>query len=122
VDDLQRSGAFRFPGRRRTGVCHQSQQALGAVTETVLDNLPLLVAYVDKDQRYRFNNMAYERWFGTKPKDIYGKRLPDLLGEAAYRDIQPYVEQVLSGRPVIFERQLPYKGAGLARRDGFLPA
>ncbi|MCU0809870.1 MAG: PAS domain-containing protein [Thiobacillaceae bacterium] len=88
-------------------------KALGAVTETVLDNLPLLVAYVDKDQRYRFNNMAYELWFGTKPKDIYGKRLPDLLGEAAYRDLQPYVEQVLAGKPVSFERQLPYKGAGL---------
>jgi len=88
-------------------------KALAGVTETVLDNLPLLVAYVDKDQRYRFNNMAYERWFGTKPKDIYGKRLADLLGEAAYRDLQPYAEQVLSGQPVTFERQLPYKGAGL---------
>jgi PAS domain S-box-containing protein len=88
-------------------------QALAGVTQTVLDNVPLLVAYVDKDQRYRFNNMAYERWFGTKPKDIYGKRLPDVLGEAVYRDIQPYVEQVLSGKPVSFERQLPYKGAGL---------
>jgi PAS domain S-box-containing protein len=88
-------------------------KALGAVTETVLDNLPLLLAYVDKDQRYRFNNMAYERFFGTKPKDIYGKCLPDLLGEAAYRDLQPYVDEVLSGKPVTFERQLPYKGAGL---------
>ena len=88
-------------------------KALGSVTETVLDNLPLLVAYVDKDQRYRFNNMAYERWFGAKPRDIYGKRLPDLLGDAAYRDIQAYVERVLSGKPVSFEGQLPYKGAGL---------
>jgi PAS domain S-box-containing protein len=88
-------------------------RSLGAVTETVLDNLPVLVAYVDKDQRYRFNNMTYERWFGTKPKDIFGKRLPDLLGEEAYRNLQPYIEQVLSGRPVIFQRQLPYKGAGL---------
>ena len=40
-------------------------KALAGVAETVLDILPLLVAYVDKDQRYRFNNMAYERWFGT---------------------------------------------------------
>jgi PAS domain S-box-containing protein len=99
------SGALAFVINRN--------KALGTVTETVLDNLPQLIAYVDKDQRYRYNNMAYERWFGTKPKDIYGKRLPDLLGAAAYRDIQPYVEQVLSGQPVTFERQLPYKGAGL---------
>jgi PAS domain S-box-containing protein len=88
-------------------------RALGGVTQTVLDNVPLLVAYVDKDQRYRFNNMAYERWFGTKPKDIYGKRLPDVLGEAAYQAVQTQVEQVLSGEPVSFERQLPYKDAGM---------
>jgi PAS domain S-box-containing protein len=88
-------------------------RALAGVTETVLDNLPLLVAYIDKDQRYRFNNMAYERFFGTKPKDIYGKYLPELLGEAAYRDLRPYVDQVLGGTPVSFERQLPYQGAGL---------
>ena len=88
-------------------------KALAAVTERVLDNLPLLVAYVDKDQRYRFNNMAYERFFGTKPMDVYGKRLPELLGESAYRDIQPYVEQALTGKPVTFELRLNYKGAGL---------
>ncbi len=93
-------------------------RALARVTQSVLDNLPQLVSYVDREQRYRYNNPAYERFFGHKPREIYGKRLPELLGEAAYADIRPYVERVLAGETVVFERQLPYQGAGL--RDVFV--
>ena len=87
-------------------------RALAQVMEKVVDNVPVLVAYVDADQRYRFNNMAYERFFGLKPKQIYGKSMSELLGEAAYQTARPYIEQALSGQAVSFERQLPYAGAG----------
>lgn len=30
----------------------------------IADALPVLIAYVDSQQRYRFNNRAYEDWFG----------------------------------------------------------
>jgi PAS domain S-box-containing protein len=99
------AGALSFVGNRN--------QALSRATKKVLDNLPQLVAYVDKEQRYRFNNQAYERLFGQRPQDIYGKSLPELLGETAYRDIRAYVEQALSGKAVDFELQLAYQGAGL---------
>lgn len=99
------AGALSFVGNRN--------RALSLATKKVLDNLPQLVAYVDREQRYRFNNLAYERLFGQRPQDIYGKSLPELLGEAAYRDIRVYVEQALSGKAVDFELQLAYQGAGL---------
>lgn len=86
---------------------------LAGGAQQILDSVPLLVSYVDREQRYRFNNLAYQRWFGTDPRDICGKRLPDLLGETAYRDIEPYVEQALAGEAVAFERQIPYQDAGL---------
>src|SRR3954463_16126466 len=38
----------------------------------IADHLPALVAYVDKDQRYRFNNRAYETWIGRTPESLYG--------------------------------------------------
>lgn len=92
-----------FASRNRT---------LAEVMEKVVDNVPVLVAYVDAEQRYRFNNMAYERFFGLKPKQIYGKSMRELLGEAAYREARPYIEQALAGQAVSFERQMPYAGAG----------
>jgi PAS domain S-box-containing protein len=88
-------------------------RALARVTQSVLDNLPQLVSYVDREQRYRYNNPAYERFFGHKPREIYGKPVPELLGEAAYADIRPFVERALAGETVMFERQLAYQGAGL---------
>lgn len=88
-------------------------KALAQVMEKVVDDLPLLVAYVDADQRYRFNNMAYQRLFGLKPKDIYGQTMRELLGETAYQAVQPYIAQALAGEAVTFERQLADTGTGM---------
>lgn len=87
-------------------------RSLAEVVERVVDDLPLLVSYVDTEQRYRFNNMAYARFFGVNLKEMYGKTMRELLGEEVYRTVRPYIEQALSGKPVSFERQLTYAGAG----------
>jgi two-component system sensor kinase FixL len=88
-------------------------RALGQVMEKVVDSLPLLVSYVDAEQRYRFNNMAYRRLFGLSPRDIYGKTMRQLLGETAYQEVRPYIERALAGQAVTFERQLDYSVAGM---------
>ena len=88
-------------------------QALAQSLEKVIDSLPVLVAYVDTEQRYRFNNQAYEGFFGLSPGQIYGKTVCEVLDEAAYREVRPYVEQALAGKPVTFERQFSYEGEGI---------
>lgn len=88
-------------------------RALAQVMEKVVDHLPVLVAYVDAEQRYRFNNMAYEQFFDQKPRDIYGKTMHELLGDTAYHALQPYIDQALAGNAVEFERQIAYRGAGV---------
>ncbi len=87
--------------------------ALAQVTEKVIDNLPLLVAYVDREQRYRFNNQAYQRFHGFSPRELYGMTMLELLGEDHYRAVQPHIEEVLAGRPVTFERQVSHTGANI---------
>ena len=87
--------------------------ALAQVTEKVIDNLPLLVAYVDSEQRYRFNNQAYQRFHGFSPRELYGMTMLELLGEDHYRAVQPHIEEVLAGRPVTFERQVSHTGANI---------
>lgn len=76
------------------------------------DSLPLLIAYVDSAKRYRFNNQAYENWFGQHPKAIQGRPIIEVLGESAYRKIRQYVDAALAGRHVSFEQVVPYKDAG----------
>ena len=87
-------------------------KALVQVMEKVVDHVPVLIAYVDAEQRYRFNNMAYERDFGLRPEQIYGKPMRELLGEDAYRAVRPYIEQALAGKAVSFECQLAPADSG----------
>ncbi len=78
----------------------------------ITDTLPVLISFVDAEQRYRFNNRAYEEWFGHSAAEVYGKYLWEVMGESAYEIVRPYIEQVLAGKQVTFENQIPYKDAG----------
>jgi PAS domain S-box-containing protein len=79
---------------------------------TIADALPVLIASVDSQQRYRFNNKAYLQWFGYSAKEVEGKHIREVLGETAYEGIRPYIEAVLSGQQITFESKVPYKDGG----------
>nr|WP_017297035.1 PAS domain S-box protein [Nodosilinea nodulosa] len=83
----------------------QRETELRLVTNAV----PALITFIDADQRYRFNNQGYEDWFGQSTEDIYGKHIKDVAGEAAYEQVRPYVERVLAGQQVTFERAVQFK-------------
>ena len=72
----------------------------------ITDALPVLVAYVDRDLRYRFVNRAYGEWFGRPRDAILGLRLRDLLGEEAFASLRGCVEAVLAGEPRRYAAQV----------------
>jgi PAS domain S-box-containing protein len=74
----------------------QSERRLRLITNA----LPVLIAYVDAGQRYRFNNAAYVEWFGISPGDAQGRTIREVVGERFYRGILPHVERVLAGEHV----------------------
>lgn len=76
------------------------------------DALPLLIAYVDREQRYRFNNRAYEAWFQTPVEELRGRPIRDLLDAATYDQIQPRLRAALRGERVQFviDVQRPHLG------------
>jgi PAS domain S-box-containing protein len=83
------------------------------ITNLVVDSpseiatLPVLICFVDTEQRYRFNNGAWVDWFGMPPSTLVGKPVIDVIGESRYRVVLPYIEQALSGRQVAFETLIP---------------
>lgn len=86
------------------------------------DALPVLIAYVDAQQHYRFNNQAHEDWFGKSVLEIYDCSVQSVIGERLYRRIQPYVEAVLSGEPVQFEIEITNKNSDTQWVDAnFIP-
>ncbi len=75
----------------------------------VTDNVPALIACVDKDGRYVLANRQYEEWFGVTNDQLIGRHVREVLTEASYQAAQPYVEQALSGQEAAFELQIPHK-------------
>jgi PAS domain S-box-containing protein len=72
------------------------------------DALPVLIGYVDRAQKYRFANQAYQLWFGHEPDHLLGCPVREVVGEAAYQVIKPYIERVLDSGRVDFEATMPY--------------
>ena len=94
--------------RRHTAALYAS----AAQPHLVIDAIPALIAYVDADKRYRFNNYAYEAWFGHSPLEIQGQRVDEFLGAAAYAAVSKYVETALAGQRITFESWVPFREGG----------
>lgn len=93
----------------------QAQQALQrseGQLHLITNSLPVLISYVDKEQRYRFNNKGYEDWFGHSRAEVAGKHLEELLGSEGYKVVRPYAEQALAGQTVTYHSVVPYKDGG----------
>lgn len=70
---------------------------------TIADTLPAMIAYVDEEEVYRFNNLAYEREFSQSGIEVMGKTIRDTVGEARYQYLQPYIQRALAGETLSFE-------------------
>ena len=88
----------------------------------VTDNVPVLIAYIDRDRRYRFTNRAYQAALRTSNAETEGRHVAEVLGEDRYRQLSPYIDAVLSGQPQIFEIELPTNDAQIEVAHGtYLP-
>jgi diguanylate cyclase (GGDEF)-like protein/PAS domain S-box-containing protein len=76
---------------------------------TLTDNLPVLISYVDKDQRFRFSNAKYEEWYGTSPVDMIGKTVSEISDPEGYSTRQQALERALGGETVQFEMEIRVK-------------
>jgi PAS domain S-box-containing protein len=76
----------------------QREEQLRLITDAV----PVLISYVDAQQRYRFNNKRYEEWHRIPASEIYGKHIKEVVGESVY------------------ESDSSICGSGIKRRASFL--
>lgn len=72
--------------------------------------MPVLISYVDAEQRFRFNNSAFETWFDRSIESLEGQHLRDFFGVTTYAQLLPYVQAALSGRHTTFELTLRKHG------------
>jgi diguanylate cyclase (GGDEF)-like protein/PAS domain S-box-containing protein len=83
----------------------QDLRASESRLRTITDAMPAMLAYVDANRRYRFNNLAFEHAYGMNRDAMRGMHVRDVLGEALYNQAEPYVERVLAGETVTYEME-----------------
>jgi PAS domain S-box-containing protein len=87
----------------------------------ITDHLPALIGYVDADQRYRFNNKAYETWIDRSPESLYGVHLRDAIGEPAYERVKSFVEAALAGQRTGHEWWAPFADRTRFVKSDYIP-
>jgi len=88
----------------------------------VTDNMAVAVTRCDRDFRYLWVSRGFAAWMGRAVDEIVGRTIPEVMGVVAFETVRPHITQVLSGEPVDFETQVPYRDLG-ARwiRAGYVP-
>ena len=109
LQDLATTLIALFEARRsaneRLDALARSKRAASDLT-LVLDAVPTLVGYTDRDVRSRFANKAYADAFGRKREDLDGLHMRDVVGDEVYDLNAPFVEAALGGELQRFGREV----------------
>lgn len=63
----------------------------------VLVTAPILIAAVDREERYQFVNPSYADFYRTDLKEISGKKIGEVLPPDRYQIVKPIAEAALAG-------------------------
>jgi diguanylate cyclase (GGDEF)-like protein/PAS domain S-box-containing protein len=69
----------------------------------ITDSVPIRMAYLDRESRFRFVNQAHCERFGKPLQDIVGRTREELLGRANTDEVNRMLEAVLNGEQQRFE-------------------
>jgi PAS domain S-box-containing protein len=72
----------------------------------IMNNIPALIGYWNKDFINEFGNKAYTEFFGIDSAKLNGMSLRDVVGEDLYRLNLPHIRMALQGKTQNFERTI----------------
>ena len=66
----------------------------------ITDAVPILIAYIGADQRFRFINRTGEIWYAAGREEIIGQRVGDVFPPNEMARFQPLIERALGGETI----------------------
>ncbi len=88
---------------------------------TIADNLPVLISYIDKHERYQFCNATYKTWLGIDPAAVLGRTVGEALGNTNYASRRPLMARALAGERTEFEMSNSSHGVMRHTHTTYLP-
>ena len=76
--------------------------------QVVINALPVLISYIDKNQRYQFAMRLTKNGLGRRHM---GKHIEEVVGQATYQKASKYVDKALNGENVTYETEIPFRMA-----------
>ncbi len=86
------------------------RDSLLALSQRKLNALGVPIAYVDRNQRYRFVNKSFVDWLGKRDAEVLGREIIEVVGRDVYQLYRAYIDAALSGERTTYERQLVTPG------------
>lgn len=88
----------------------------------IADALPILIAYLDSNQRYLFLNTALADWFERPRREILGRTMAEVLGAEAYEIRKPMLAAAFAGERQWFASEFNHPTRGpLAIQSEYVP-
>ena len=81
-----------------------------ALSQRKLNALGTPIAYVDRNQRYRFVNKALLEWFGKRADEVLGREIIEVIGRESYQLYRAYIDAALGGEKTGYEWQIALPG------------
>jgi diguanylate cyclase (GGDEF)-like protein/PAS domain S-box-containing protein len=72
----------------------------------VAHGAPVLLAYLDLEQRFRFVNDTHRRWLGVDPPQLIGQRLVDVIGRRNHALAEAALARAYAGQMASYEGEL----------------
>lgn len=69
----------------------------------IIDSIPALIAYVDKNEIYQFANKGYADWFDLDKESMVGQTILQVFGADIYAQISPHLSRAKQGERVSYE-------------------
>ncbi|MEQ8661565.1 MAG: PAS domain-containing protein, partial [Gammaproteobacteria bacterium] len=88
-----------------TGQRHAERAASQArwEKEAIADRLPALVAYIDRELRYRYVNERFREWYGLPTSWFVGRRVEDVVGPEAFAITGDLLRRAAAGEELTFD-------------------
>ena len=88
----------------------------------IADLLPVMTAYYDRNLILRFVNKPFAEWFGRPRREILGRHSRDVIGEKAFNERVPMIEQALQGQRTFFAAEFDHPARGTtAVQSDYIP-
>jgi PAS domain S-box-containing protein len=78
----------------------------------VMDSVPALISYRDRNLRYQYVNRQYHECYGVRREDMIGRHMTEFVGLDRFRRLKPYIDRVLAGEHVRHTRVVDFPSVG----------